>query len=256
MNRGGHTAIVCEGFHDRAMWQAMLSELNCKRHDLPGQQASRFGFLSLGNHFIEVIPRVRVESKAGSTTRVVTLEGKNNIPRLCSTVLGDSPARIIACYDTDELVPGPEDADGVLQSVHSYFVARGDSCTDLTDRRFRVKDQTEVIAVDWSTSDREGHPGVPNTQTLERVICLALANAYPERAKHVQNWLDSRPQKPAATDSSAKEFPFSYLAGWYSKATSYEAFIKHIWLDGEVKPQLIQILDQAGALAVAREIAS
>lgn len=244
MSGGGGSVIVCEGFHDRAMWQAILLHLRCNENRGVSPTKGRFRYLSPTQKLVEVVPKTN------------NLEGKNTIAERCAIELSGSPGRIVACYDTDERIPGPGNRDGVLSSIRDYMLRRGDKCTcsEIADRRFRMNDEVDVIAVDWSTIDRERHPGVPDTQTLERVVCLAFAKTYPARARHVELWLGSRPEPPSPTESSAKEYPFSYLAGWHSKATSYESFIRQIWEVEQVKQQLIEILEGAGVLAIAREI--
>src|SRR5436309_2878174 len=71
---------------------------------------------------------------------------------------------------------------------------------------------TKVALVRWEASDPDG-PGLPQQQTLERLVCAALIAAYPTRAKSVQDWLDSRPQPPG---THPKEHAWSHMAGWYA----------------------------------------
>jgi hypothetical protein len=72
---------------------------------------------------------------------------------------------------------------------------------------------TRISLVRWETNDPDT-PGVPTRQTLERLVCAAMAAAYPQRGPSVHNWLGSRPDPPRP---SSKEPAWSYMAGWYAE---------------------------------------
>jgi hypothetical protein len=71
---------------------------------------------------------------------------------------------------------------------------------------------TKVSLIRWEVSDPPT-PGLPDQQTLERLVCAALLEVYPERGENVQTWLDSRHNPPTST---VKEYAWSYYAGWYA----------------------------------------
>jgi len=68
---------------------------------------------------------------------------------------------------------------------------------------------TLVSLIRWDTHDART-PGVPNQQTLERLVCAAICASYPLRGECVQSWLDSRQMPQALT---AKEYVWSHMAG-------------------------------------------
>ena len=89
--------------------------------------------------------------------------------------------------------------------------------------------KTVISIVRWKASDAAS-PGLPAQQTLERLVCAALVEAYPQRGQAVQEWLDSRSDGPKA---GIKEFGWSYMAGWYAEY-GCEAFLGKLWNDKRV----------------------
>ncbi len=85
---------------------------------------------------------------------------------------------------------------------------------------------TGIVFLPWWTPDPPAAE-IPHQQTLERLICAALAEVYPERAKAVATWLAGRPDPPKL---NSKDHAWSYLAGWYA-ALGCEAFFKCLWDD-------------------------
>jgi hypothetical protein len=111
--------------------------------------------------------------------------------------------------------------------------------------------ETIVSLVLWKTNDVK-IDGVPEHQTLERVVCGALAAAYPGRAPLVHRWLDSRAMVPAP---SSKAHAWSYMAGWYAEQ-GCEYFYRALWRDSELVAELKTRLEFCGAWRVAEALAS
>jgi hypothetical protein len=109
---------------------------------------------------------------------------------------------------------------------------------------------TTVSLIRWEVRDPLA-PGLPNEQTLERLVCAALVAAYPSRAPAVQGWLDSRPEAPKA---GPKEFGWSYMAGWYAEF-GCATFYQKIWLDKRVAAELKSRLMECGAWPIAEALA-
>lgn len=81
----------------------------------------------------------------------------------------------------------------------------------------------------WHTDDRSGMKGVPDKQTLERLVCAAMAAAYQGRAEHVQDWLDNRPPEDDLPPVTGKSYAWSYMAGWAAQF-GVEGFLREaIW---------------------------
>ncbi len=109
---------------------------------------------------------------------------------------------------------------------------------------------THVSLVRWDADDEAG-AGLPNKQTLERLVCAAIVAAYPERAGAVQTWLEARPS-PAEPD--VKEYAWSYMAGWYAEH-GCESFYSNLWADPKIATQLQTRLETAGAWRIAEALA-
>jgi hypothetical protein len=108
--------------------------------------------------------------------------------------------------------------------------------------------------VRWEAGDGNC-PGLPEQQTLERVVCAALVAAFPDRGLAVQKWLDSRTQGPTA---GPKEFAWSHMAGWYAEH-GCENFFRYLWTaetgDGHAREELENRLRACGAWRVAETLA-
>jgi hypothetical protein len=94
--------------------------------------------------------------------------------------------------------------------------------------------------------------GLPEQQTLERVVSAAIAAADAQRPVLVQRWLDSLTQR---TPLLAKQYCWSYLAGWFAETGSYEGFLEHLWNNAEVARHLQSQLRLAGIWALAEMLA-
>ncbi|MBL8792663.1 MAG: hypothetical protein JNM56_02030 [Planctomycetia bacterium] len=111
---------------------------------------------------------------------------------------------------------------------------------------------TRISLVRWEVADPAGAAGLPDQQTLERLVSAALAAAYPPRATAVQDWLSARPSPPQV---DPKEHAWSYMAGWYA-GHGCEAFYSRLWDDPAIVNELESRLRASGAWQVAETLAS
>jgi len=128
------------------------------------------------------------------------------------------------------------------QSVRSRLAEH--ATRDIDDSAWSLTDESEAFAlVAWHS----GNPavGVPAQQCLERIVCAALAAAYASRAAHVARWLAERPEPPSQW--VAKSHAWSYMAGWCAEQ-GCEHFLKSLWSDEQLVPQLIRALNETNAL--------
>jgi len=239
------SVVLCEGYHDRAFWAGWLIHLGCQVPSAPPPGGSRprdvidpwgqevtggpYGFRSMTNTFIRVAPcggrdKIRVEARRRLTRR--------NVEPLRSLVLNvDSDNR------ADSVTPGTA---GIKQQSLRDLLRRDLGLTvDETDAGDFVLDdgRTMVSLVRWETSD-DVAAGLPNQQTLERLVCAAIVAAYPERAPAVQRWLEERPSAPPG---GPKEYAWSYMAGWHAE-DGCDFFYRRVWHDGRVGSELEQRL--------------
>jgi hypothetical protein len=110
---------------------------------------------------------------------------------------------------------------------------------------------TTVSLVRWEVADPPA-PGLPDQQTLERLVSAAMTAAYPARATSVQTWLDARPAPPSA---DPKEHAWSYMSGWYAEH-GCEAFYSNLWNDPRVVAELDARLRSSGAWQIVVMLAS
>lgn len=237
--------IVCEGFHDRAFWAGWLTHLGCNDPGKTGKgdrkdvydpwnvvvKSGRYAFHSRGGQFIRVVPVHGV---------------KNLLPaaRIRLKEHATKPlARLILNLDLDD-APGPNIIMNLLHGVDASAKQVGDDLFEFQGGKLHVN----LIA--WQAHDA-ARDVLPAGQTLERLVCAALAAVHPDRAAAVHRWLSSRPEPPAA---SVKEFAWSQMAGWYADR-GCESFYQAVWEDPAIAAQLEKRLKEANSWNLIQGIA-
>lgn len=253
------SVVLCEGVYDRAFWAGWLTHLDCK--DLsqqPGKKAriiptdpwgasigrGQFAYRSTSGHFIRITP----------------CDGKSNVLRRARLRLEEraehSLRRLVINVDSDQNADGtPNETVEVSRQAVEATIRKMDRAVEITDDGdFALEDDVTLVSiVRWEAED-EGKPGLPNQQTLERLVCAALLAAYPKRGPCVQKWLNSRPEAPLP---DPKEFAWSYMAGWYAKS-SCDEFYQSLWRnsDAPVLGALESRLRAAGAWRIAEALSA
>lgn len=108
-----------------------------------------------------------------------------------------------------------------------------DGCTTISGAR--------CAEVAWRTSDPAGTVGVPDKQTLERLICSAFAEADPSRAASVQQWLEHEPRG----SSGPKAHAYSFFAK-YSARDDETDFFQGVWRNEALENLLRTRIDACG----------
>jgi hypothetical protein len=241
--------IVCEGYHDRSFWSGWLGRLQCRDcRDSAPQGARRgydphtglqvaaglFGFWSPADDWVLV-------THAGGDRRRIN---QTVAAQLQTTAQGFDGLAVIANCDCDADVGAEEEVLAAhRRSLLGHIQREVDSEAKLEDGVIRLSDDTRrVHPVIWHARDLLV-PGVPSKQCLERLVCAALAEAYPARAKDVQTWLSSRSDPPPSTP---KEHTWSYMAGWFANE-GCDDFWRAVWRDDAVRNALVRRLDAIGA---------
>jgi hypothetical protein len=250
------SVILCEGFHDRAFWDGWLTFLGCKgdgfKPGTPGYPAldpwgdpvrgGQFAYRSTSTGFVRVRP-CNGRSNVLQQARIRLIQrGTKRLLALIINVDVDSSAAGTS--------PGPT---GLRQQDVLHQVQLIDSSASLNPQGTIEVDggATKVFLVRWEVSDPPT-PGLPDQQTLERMVSAAQAAAYPARAAAVQGWLDTRPVPPGA---DPKEHAWSYMAGWYAEH-GCEAFYSNLWNDPRLRTELETRLKSSGAWQIATMLAS
>ncbi len=251
------TVILCEGYHDRAFWAGWLAHLGCTDPGAPsGGKATRSPIYDPWNRLV-ASGHYAYHSATGRFIRVVPCHGRSEIvpasQRRLKQVALKPLVRLVLNMDPDVMVTSTSSStrglrhQDVLQLAKTFDAGatlRADGDIEMPGGAARLS------LVRWETNDPPT-PGVPDQQTLERVVCSALAAAFPARAKAVQHWLNTRPESPA---SDPKEHAWSYMAGWYADHGCEDFFI-HLWRDAQVVCELESRLRVSGAWRIAEAVA-
>lgn len=249
--------ILCEGYYDRAFWGGWLRYLGCTD---PGERPDGRGRLPVLDPWGDRVVRGQFayQSPRQGFLRVVPCHGYENVLPAARDRLGERAfhglEHLVVNVDPDtdataqEIGPTGLRASDLLREVRQF-----DGAAQLESGGYIGVDggKTKVWLVRWEVQGGQ-RDGVPSQQTLERVICAALAAAYPNRAAAVHQWLDSRPDRP---DRDPKEHAWSFMAGWYAEK-GCEFFFRDFWHDPPVVAHLKPILQACGAWSVAETVVS
>ncbi len=242
--------VLCEGYLDRAFWAGWLQSLGCTVPGRPGEIYDSAGRPVTKGQYL-------FHSRSGNHVRVVPCGGKSEVQEAARLQIEQrtiEPAlrHLVLSVDPDTATDAQPTATGLRPDDVLALARQFDAQAKSTQHRDIVLDsgQTLVSLVRWEASDPPSQ-GVPDQQTLERLVCASLIAAYPDRGPAVQNWLDSRPDGP---QPGPKEFGWSYMAGWYADL-GCETFYRNLWLDDRVVAQLRSRLTEAAAWRVAEALA-
>jgi hypothetical protein len=252
------SVILCEGFHDRAFWKGWLEHLGCQDPGVPQPGGSgrrpiydpwkdkvvggEYAFLALNGGFIRVVP-CHGKSKIRQTASIrLKLRGSKAL------------ARLVINLDSDQTASGVKVGPSGLQLHDVLSMVRGFDPAAAPNAANEIEldgGATKVSLIRWEVTDPPA-VGLPEQQTLERLVSAAIVAAYPSRAKSIQDWLDQRPIPPTA---DPKEHAWSHMAGWYAEH-GCEFFYSNLWSIPEVVAQLETRLRSSGAWQIAEMLAS
>lgn len=236
----GERLILCEGPDDLSFWAGWLQARGCReaRHRPDGRllrPEEGWGFLDRAERFLRV---QRCQDREG-----VLREARLKLGKAKQDPANLSALLVSVDDDTDPGAPPKRDgllawASGLVNSLDPAATAHGETW-DLLGGALRFS------VVSWRVVDPAPR-GSPGKQTLERLVCASLCDAWPERGTAVDSWLESRPQP---CSSSPKSFAWSYMAGWYPDARC-DRFYRAVWDDERARPRLQARLEQIGAWSV------
>jgi hypothetical protein len=245
------SVILCEGYHDRAFWKGWLVHRGCT--DLGGQAqildpwgdpvrgGGQHAYHSRQGQFIRVVP-------CGGKSKVLRVAGYRLAQRATKALL-----RLVINVDSDMTASGTSaGATGLRRPDVEQMVRAFDPAAAINpDGEIEVEGgATKVSLIRWEVNDPPAR-GLPDQQTLERLVSAALAAAYPGRATALQDWLDSRPGPPPA---DPKDHAWSYMAGWYAEQ-GCEFFYSNLWRDPGVVNHLESRLRSSGAWQIGETLA-
>lgn len=234
--------ILCEGYHDRAFWYGLLEKLGCKfakEHSLPGHRKSP-------GEYVGVTPD-------GGVVSIVPVDGVPNLLPAVETRLLQREVRPIQHLIVNRDADTQAGEEGGMQSTALLRLAeRLNIAARLTAEGDVILEEgaMRLSLVRWE-ADGETQEGIPNQQTLERMVSLAIHRAYPERSAEVSAWLRSRTGPPTY---DLKEIAWSYMAGWFADS-GCEDFYRALWREKRISAELEQILRDNGTWRVAESLA-
>jgi len=178
------------------------------------------------------------ETASGTFVRLVPCDGGDNVPPMVDQFLNEHTTHPIARLLVNL------DADDTLS-------ARSTSARDIIAHLARVHTNlgVSIIPIIWECADPPA-PGIPEKQTLERLVVAAIVAAYPQRGASVAAWLAAAP----TGGTSHKNHALSYLAKWYAE-NGPDDFYKELWRDPSTAPELERRLRQSGAWAEVEALA-
>jgi hypothetical protein len=223
------TVILCEGFDDRSFLSAWLKRLGVRslRDDI-ARQVELWGS--------DPKPNFLFESKDGPIL-VQACQSRTGVRKEALAQLRDQEVKELdhLIVNVDDDLEADDRAEAGLDLVRGIVEQKGSG-------PFQV-DRVTVHPLIWRCDDPADSPGVPNKQTLERLLAAAIAEAYPDRAASVERWLID----PPVGSRSAKSFAKSYDAKWFSPKFD-DPFVA-VWSDEKIAAGLEDRLRASGAYA-------
>ena len=259
--------VLCEGYHDRAFWAGWLLHLGCTdpgaapSGEVRGKVADPWGKPVAGGDY-------GFQSKSSAFVRVRPCHGKASVLQEARMRLDQESqrarqdatqirlTRLILTIDPDTPADGSSPKTGFRRQDLPSWVRRFDDNArqDESGDWLLFGGVVVVSLLRWETNDPIA-VGLPEQQTLERLVCAALVAAFPQRGAAVQAWLDGRADAPVA---GPKEFAWSHMAGWYAEHGCQE-FYSYLWKaetgDGRVREELEKRLRACGAWRIAEALA-
>lgn len=259
----GTRVVLCEGIHDCAFWGGLLRNLRCTRGASHPRGTQGTGFASPTGAFISLrnIGGPLTWTHLADELKAANTEPISDIVFVEDLDLLESPI--------DFRNKRKERKGQVLRAAQGLRLPderSPDTCWDpktltaVLPLASQAPITTQVSLVLWGANARavDGVPerldGVPQKQTLERVVCLAMARAYPAAAASVAGWLSSRPEPPPLSEHLHKAHVASYMAGWYA-GRDYQGVFTAVWQDARIAAELKMILQDTGAWDVAERVA-
>ena len=193
---------------------------------------------------------------SGNGVRVVPCHGVKNIPESLERFLrqrNTSPfAKLVINVDADDNADKTANSASSLKpiAIENLVRAADANLQTTAEGTYAIdKGTAEIALIRWTAQDAN-ISGIPNQQTLERLVCAAICTAYPQRGQHIQNFLNERHEPPKI---GVKEFAWTHMAGWYAEH-GCDDFYRCLWDDARVAAELKARLQSSGAWQIAEAL--
>jgi len=229
MSDGSDVLILCEGYDDRSFWKGLLLRMgSVDERKLKGkryQKTDVYAFRSPGGAVVYVVPA----QQSIGLLELAKDELQSRVEKPFSRMILNLDIDARTVEDARRSIASTvREVDGAAVEQASEFLLDGG--------------RTRVAFVPWFLDLPAPLDGVPQQQTLERMVCAALARVYPARAAALAEWIRGRPE-PAGKEHKAHAW--SFYAGWYTRhGTGF--FYESIWKDASVAAELESMLRASG----------
>lgn len=241
MSAAKQHVILCEGYDDRSFWKGWLLHLGCIDPSRGGRSVSdAFGReVKGGGRFLFRTP-------AGSDVIVQPFHGRDRAKLAVEDYLGgkepEMSRRVLLNLDLDAADALSTSADDQVRGI-----AQALGATSKSPGSYEIGG-SRLYPIIWKCEDPPA-PGLPERQTLERLVVASICSAYPARGPAVDTWLKVQPRGLFLPRS----FSHSYYAKWYADHGAGD-FYELLWRDPAVAAELGQRLAATGSRAVVEEL--
>jgi hypothetical protein len=169
--------VLCEGYYDRAFWAGLLEHKEWKsavkdpkdkKKDPYGRPiiGGQFGYYK-GDYFVVIVPCKGKDAIAQTFNDFAKRTHKDlESPQICNEF------QIVINVDEDRT----EQEDNVTWNDDKVLSQQSKVVAELPTKQWSHLCELKVIR--WAT-EHSGSVGIPQKQTLERLVCTAICSAYP-----------------------------------------------------------------------------
>lgn len=212
---------LVEGIEDRAFLRGLLLRKGWERTS-ERLNDQRWGMERRGLR-LHIVPFQRVPERTPQDIENAVLKG------------APEGARVLKIQDPDDREPTARTADRTWRQV----------IVPDTQPPVTVQRANGCWGASWGHGIR-----APAQQSLERLICGALATTHPARAEALERWIETRPDPKG---KAHKAESWSWYAGWHT-AWPTAHFLTAIWEVEAVARAMEEQLDSSGLLALVGDL--
>lgn len=241
---GAQHYVLCEGYDDRSFLASVFELLGL------ASMRSADGGGPLVDAWCEALKGgifgFRSSSDAAPVLRLQEVQGVTNMARVARIALAAHETKPLASLtlvrdDDTEVGETPLDVVAWVRGIFS-----GDEVTAKGPCAFSVRG-IRVNVVVWRVDGTSTVEGIPSKQTLERLVCTALAEVEPLRAQSVHRWLMDPPS--ASNTNEPKAVVGSYVAKWYAE-DRLDEFYRRVVRSAPLRDALRSHLELSGAWGI------